>query len=146
MLYLEGIWASHCLEKKRKTTLFPWADLNWASWADKISQCASIHWYMWCSHFQMVSILAGKCIGGEINQYICSLSLHVCLQAPLFEQKSHFCNWLLVQSTWALMCLGAWSLLGYVWDSDIKAVTMLPDLKEGEEEEPLDEYWDITWK
>ena len=35
----------------------------------------------------------------------------------------------------ALMCLGAWSLMGYVQDSDVKAVTMLPDLKEDEDEE-----------
>ena len=41
------------------------------------------------------------------------------------------------------MCLGEWSLMGYVRDSDVKAVTMLPDLKEGEEEEQLDENWDL---
>ena len=40
------------------------------------------------------------------------------------------------------MCLGAWSLMGYVQDSDVKAVTMLPDL-EGDEEEPLEENWDL---
>ena len=41
------------------------------------------------------------------------------------------------------MCLGAWSLMGYVQDSDVKAVTMLPELKEDEEEEPLKERWDL---
>ena len=41
------------------------------------------------------------------------------------------------------MCVGAWSLRGYVKDSDLKAITVLPDLKEGEEEEPLDENWDL---
>ena len=41
------------------------------------------------------------------------------------------------------MCLGAWSLKGYVKDCDVKAVTVLPDLKEGEEEEPLDDNWDL---
>jgi hypothetical protein len=41
------------------------------------------------------------------------------------------------------MCLGAWSLKGYVKDIDIKAVTILPDLLEGEEEELLDENWDL---
>ena len=41
------------------------------------------------------------------------------------------------------MCFGAWSLMGYVWDSDVKAVTMLPELKEDEEEEPLKENWDL---
>jgi hypothetical protein len=56
---------------------------------------------------------------------------------------SHLRNRLSVQSTRALMCLGAWSLMGYVRDSDVKAVTMLPDLKEDEEEEPLEENWDV---
>ena len=56
---------------------------------------------------------------------------------------SHVRNRLLVQSTRALMCLGAWSLKGYVKDIDIKAVTVLPDVQEGEEEEPLDENWDL---
>jgi hypothetical protein len=41
------------------------------------------------------------------------------------------------------MCLGAWSLMGYVKDIDIKAVTILPDLQEDEEEEPLDDNWDL---
>lgn len=41
------------------------------------------------------------------------------------------------------MCLGAWSLMGYVKDSDLKAVTVLPDLKEGEEEIPLAKDWDL---
>ena len=41
---------------------------------------------------------------------------------------SHLCNRLSVQSTHALMCLGAWSLLGYVRDSDIKAIVTLPEL------------------
>jgi hypothetical protein len=54
---------------------------------------------------------------------------------------SHLRNRLSVQSTRTLMCLGAWSLMGYVRDSDVKAVTMLPDL-EDEEEEPLEENWD----
>ena len=33
--------------------------------------------------------------------------------------------------------------MGYVKDSDVKAVTVLPDLKEGEKEEPLDDNWDL---
>jgi hypothetical protein len=56
---------------------------------------------------------------------------------------SHVRNRLSVQSTRALMCLGAWSLMGYVKDIDLKAVTILPDLQEGEEEEPLDDNWDL---
>jgi hypothetical protein len=38
------------------------------------------------------------------------------------------------------MCVGAWSLLGYVKDGDIKAVTILPEV-EGLEER-LEENWD----
>ena len=57
---------------------------------------------------------------------------------------SHLRNCLSVQSTRALMCLGAWSLMGYVRDSDVKAVTMLSDL-EDDEEEPLEENWDVIW-
>ena len=55
---------------------------------------------------------------------------------------SHLYNCLSVQLTQALMCLGAWSLVGYVQDSDVKAVTMLPDLKD-DDEEPLEENWDV---
>lgn len=55
---------------------------------------------------------------------------------------SHLRNRLSVQSTWALMCLGVWSVMGYVKDSDVKAVTALPDLKDGEQEPELDEDWD----
>ncbi|KDR79625.1 hypothetical protein GALMADRAFT_63618, partial [Galerina marginata CBS 339.88] len=56
---------------------------------------------------------------------------------------SHVRNRLSVQSTRALMCLGAWSLIGYIKDSDVKAVTVLPDLKDSEEEEPLADDWDL---
>ena len=40
------------------------------------------------------------------------------------------------------MCLGVWSTMGYVSDSDVKAITTLPDLKEGKEEQPFDDKWD----
>ena len=33
--------------------------------------------------------------------------------------------------------------MGYVRDGDVKAVTVLPDIKEGEEEEPLANDWDL---
>ena len=56
---------------------------------------------------------------------------------------SHLRSRLSVQSTRALMCLEAWSLMGFVQDCDVKAVTILPDLEENEEEEPLKENWDI---
>jgi hypothetical protein len=57
---------------------------------------------------------------------------------------SHLRNQLSVQSTRALMCLGAWSVLGFVKDSDVKSVTSLPDLKDGEEEAQLEEDWDVV--
>jgi hypothetical protein len=47
-----------------------------------------------------------------------------------------------VQSTRALLCLGIWSLLGYVKDSDVKGVVILPELRADEEEEELKEDWD----
>ena len=47
-----------------------------------------------------------------------------------------------MQSTRALMCLGYWSLLGYVKDSDVKAVTVLAEIPAGEEEEELAAGWD----
>jgi hypothetical protein len=53
---------------------------------------------------------------------------------------SHIRNRLSAQSTRALMCVGLWSQLGYVKDSDVLAVGQLPDV-EGEEKE-LEEGWD----
>ncbi|KAF8814885.1 hypothetical protein BYT27DRAFT_7081301, partial [Phlegmacium glaucopus] len=55
---------------------------------------------------------------------------------------SHLCSCLSVQSTRALMCLGVWSLMGYVDDSDVKAVTILPDVK-ADKEDILEEDWDM---
>ena len=40
------------------------------------------------------------------------------------------------------MCLGTWSLLGYVNDSDVKAAVVLPELRAGEEEDQLQMDWD----
>lgn len=48
---------------------------------------------------------------------------------------SHLRNRLSVQSTRALMCLGVWSRLGYVKDSDIKAVVILPEVSADIEDE-----------
>ena len=53
---------------------------------------------------------------------------------------SHVRNRLSAQTTRALMCLGTWSLMGYIKDNDIKAVTVIPEV-EGEEEE-LADSWD----
>ena len=43
-----------------------------------------------------------------------------------------------MQSTCALMCVGAWNLMGYVKDGDIKAVAQLPEIMEDEEELGID--------
>ena len=42
------------------------------------------------------------------------------------------------------MCLGAWSLLGYVKDSDIKAVVTLPELPVDTKEDVLPVGWDMV--
>lgn len=52
---------------------------------------------------------------------------------------SHIRNRLSAESTHALLCLGNWSLLGYVKDKDITAVTVLPELVA---EEELEQGWD----
>lgn len=53
---------------------------------------------------------------------------------------SHLRSRLSVQSTRALMCVGEWSLMGFVKDSDLTAVAALPEV-DGEEEE-LGQDWD----
>ena len=40
------------------------------------------------------------------------------------------------------MCLGVWSRLGYVKDSDIKTVVVLPEVPADEDEEELAVGWD----
>jgi hypothetical protein len=55
---------------------------------------------------------------------------------------SHIQSRLSVQSTRALMCLGVWSIFGYVKDSDVKAIVVLPELRADEQEEELKLGWD----
>jgi len=55
---------------------------------------------------------------------------------------SHVWSCLSVQSTRALICLGGWSLRGYVKDEDVKAVTVLPEVPAGDAEETLAPDWD----
>lgn len=56
---------------------------------------------------------------------------------------SHLRSRLSVQSTRALMCVGVWSKLGYVKDSDItKVVNQTPPLKDDEKEASLAPDWD----
>jgi hypothetical protein len=54
---------------------------------------------------------------------------------------SHVHSHLSAQSTWTLICLRSWSLLGLVKDSDVIAVTILPEVEE-EEEPELENGWD----
>ncbi len=53
---------------------------------------------------------------------------------------SHVRNALSVQSTRALMCLGAWSKLGLVKDRDVMEAAKLPDVNGSEA--VLDSGWD----
>jgi hypothetical protein len=53
---------------------------------------------------------------------------------------SHICSHLSVQSTCTLLCVGVWSLLGYVRDDDVKAAAVLPAVDRKEEE--LADDWD----
>lgn len=53
---------------------------------------------------------------------------------------SHVRSRLSVQSTRALICLGVWSLMGYVHDNDVKAAALLPEV-DGDEDQ-LAEDWD----
>ena len=53
---------------------------------------------------------------------------------------SHVRNRLSIQSTRALLCLGAWSRIGLVKDDDVMEAARLPEVKGTEAE--LDEYWD----
>ena len=53
---------------------------------------------------------------------------------------SHVRNALSVQSTRALLCLGAWSKMGLVKDTDVMLVAKLPDVDGCEAE--LDVGWD----
>ena len=50
-------------------------------------------------------------------------------------------NRLSAQSTRAQLCVGNWSLRGYIHDSDVLAASLLPDVH-GDEEEEFEEGWD----
>ncbi|KIM55511.1 hypothetical protein SCLCIDRAFT_134541, partial [Scleroderma citrinum Foug A] len=53
----------------------------------------------------------------------------------------YLCNWLLTQSTRALLCLGQWSKIGLLNDEDLCKITCEePEVGEGEVELP--DEWD----
>ena len=54
---------------------------------------------------------------------------------------SHLCSRLSVQSTQALMCVAAWSTMGFVKSSDIMTAAKVPEI-DSEEEDPADD-WDL---
>jgi hypothetical protein len=47
-----------------------------------------------------------------------------------------------VESTRALLCLGVWSAMGYVRDSDVRAETLQPIIDEEETLDELKDGWD----
>jgi hypothetical protein len=72
------------------------------------------------------------------HQFILAMSVDV---ERTFSQGRllllHIRNWLSVQSTRALLCLGIWSEMGYVKDKDLKAATVLSEVGSDEEEDDL---------
>lgn len=59
---------------------------------------------------------------------------------------SHIQNQLSAQSTWALLCLGQWSLHSYVHHDDILMAAALPEVPEGEGKDGdflMPDGWDI---
>jgi len=90
--------------------------------------------------------IPGKCYISAVATYTDwsqATSVHV---ERVFSQGrillSHIRSRLSVQSTRALMCLGVWSLMGYVKDTDIKPTAILPEVI-GDEEELKDGWDDI---
>ena len=53
---------------------------------------------------------------------------------------THVRSRLSLQATRALLCLGSWSLRGYINDSDLQAAALMADVEGAEEE--LEEGWD----
>ena len=56
---------------------------------------------------------------------------------------SHVRSRLSVQSTRALLCVGVWSVMGYVKDGGMKAAAVLPEVKGKEDELSAD--WDSLY-
>lgn len=92
-------------------------------------------------------------IPGTFYFFIYNSSSHIFLATSVDVERvfstgriilSHLRNRLSVQSIRALMCVGAWSKMGYVKTRDITDVTMLDDIdSEGGVEEELKDGWDI---
>ena len=77
-----------------------------------------------------ISISKSTTISDELGQY---LATSVDIEQVFSKGHlilSHIWNHLSVESTRALMCLGYWSRLGYVEDSDIHVAAILLDVME----------------
>ena len=68
---------------------------------------------------------------------------HVFSQGHLLLLHVH--SWLSIQLTCALLCLGQWSALNLVKDSDVKASLTNDEVDEGEQVDMLQEGWDTVW-
>jgi hypothetical protein len=107
--------------------------------------CASVVWHWITSQFQVCTLLQSS-----NNSILMVWKLatsadveHVFSQGHIL--LSHLHSRLSVQSTWALMCLGAWSSLGFVSNSDIKAVVRLPEIPADTMEDDIAIGWDAIF-
>jgi hypothetical protein len=55
---------------------------------------------------------------------------------------SHVHSRLSAQTTRAILCLGCWSLLGLVKNSDVKAAAALPDVQGMDSDYEMEDGWD----
>ena len=77
------------------------------------------------------------------HQFILATSVDVeCTFSQGWLLLLHIRNRLSVQLTWALLCLGIWSKMGYVRDKDVKAATVLPEVGSDEDDDGLGDNWD----
>ena len=80
--------------------------------------------------------------GCHLNIFLSATSIDV---EHLFSRShlllSHVHSQLSAQSTQVLLCLGSWSWLGLVKDTNVLAVMVLDDVERDEEPE-LDDGWD----
>lgn len=82
-------------------------------------------------------------LGMVLLLIFCSLATSVNVERLFSRGRlvlSHTRSRLSVTSTWALLCLGSWSLLGLVKDEDVKAVA---DMDEVEGQIELERLGDI---
>ena len=74
----------------------------------------------------------------------CSLATSVDVERVFSRGRlilSHVRSRLTAQSTRSLLCLGNWSLHGFIKDIDVETAAELPDVQEDDEEE-LEDGWD----